>query len=46
MLIGQNMFVDIIWRSNRLLQKPRGVFAFGGEQQITISFLEQQETNI
>ena len=46
MLIGQNMFVDIILRSNRLLQKPRGVFGCGGEQQITISFLEQQETNI
>ena len=46
MLIGQNMFVDIILRSNRLLQKHWGVFGCGGEQQITISFLEQQETNI
>ena len=43
MLIVQNMFVDIILRSNRLLQKPRGVFGCGGEQQITISFLEQQQ---
>lgn len=34
------MFVDIILRSNRLLQKHWGVFGCGGEQQITISFLE------
>ena len=32
MLIAQNMFVDIIWRSNRWLQKPGGYLVLAGKE--------------